>query len=301
MIIITGPTATGKTRLAAELAVDINGEVISADSRQVYKLMNIGTGKDYNDYLVNGFNVPYHLIDIAEAGTEYNVFRFQKDFINAYQDIKQRNKIPVLCGGTGLYVDAVASNYNLIEVPEDLALREELKDKAIDELRDIVSKHRKVHNTTDLNDRERLIRAIEIDLYRINNKQKAVEGLEGLNYKLFGVYFERSVIRQRISERLKQRIGEGMIDEIKLLLNKGIAPETLIKYGLEYKYVTQYVIGSIDYNEMYRLLEIAIHQFAKRQMSWFRRMEKNGTKINWIDGNLPNTEKIKTIKKEYFN
>jgi len=294
MITILGPTATGKTRLAAKLAAALNGEIISADSRQVYKGMDIGTGKDLNDYIVDGKTVPYHLVDIVEPGYEYNVFEFIRDFTKAFQLIKNKGKIPVLCGGTGLYLDAVLSGYKMKEVPENKELREKLKNLSHEELIELLKQYGELHNTTDITERNRTIRAIEIREYEKNNPGKIVElpKTESVN---FGIRFDRVVIREKITARLKKRLGEGMIDEVQKLLKPGLNPEQLTFYGLEYRYVTQYVTGEISYEDMFRLLNTAIHQFAKRQMTWFRRMEKKGVRIHWINGELSDDEKIAVI------
>lgn len=296
LITILGPTATGKTRIAAQLAKVLNAEIISADSRQVYRGMDLGTGKDLDDYSVDGNQIPYHLIDIVDPGYEYNIFEFQRDFLNAYQEIKKRNKTAILCGGSGMYLDSILRGYELKLVPENKLLRNEL-DKLSDEvLKDRFLKNEIAHNTSDLTDRNRLIRAIEICESKNNNHQlTAFPEFDSLN---FGIHFERSEIRQRITLRLKTRLEGGMIEEVKNLLEKGFTPQQLMFYGLEYRYVTQYVIGELRYNDLYQKLNSAIHQFAKRQMTWFRRMEKQGVKIHWIDGNLSVEEKIKLMLPE---
>lgn len=298
MITILGPTATGKTRLAALVADRLNGEVISADSRQVYEGMNIGTGKDYDDYKVNGQQVPFHLVDIAEPGFEFNVFHFQRYFLKAFEDIVARQKLPVLCGGTGLYLEAALSGKVLIEVPEDKLLRVQLDLMSDQELNDLLQSLRKTHNTTDLKDRRRTIRAIEIAMYERDFPDYFLPFPE-INHLIFGIHFEREMIRQRITERLKKRLDSGMIGEVQSLLASGLKPEQLTFYGLEYRYLTDYVTGKIGYDEMFRLLNTAIHQFAKRQMTWFRRMEKQGYEIDWIDGKLPESEKINHIVRKY--
>ena len=294
MITILGPTATGKTRLAARLAAKINGEVISADSRQVYKGMDIGTGKDLDDYIVNGKPVPYHLVDIVEPGYEYNVFEFIRDFTKAFHHIINKDKIPVLCGGTGLYLDAVLSGYKMKQVPENKELRGKLENLSHEEQIRKLKQYGPLHNTTDITDRSRTVRAIEIREYEKNNPEKIVElpNTESVN---FGIRFDRAVIRERITARLKKRLDEGMTDEVQKLLKSGLTPEQLTFYGLEYRYVTQYVTGEISYDEMFRLLNTAIHQFAKRQMTWFRRMEKKGVMIHWINGELSDEEKTAAV------
>ena len=294
MITILGPTATGKTRLAALVADQLDGEVISADSRQVYKGMNIGTGKDYDDYLVNGKHVAYHLVDIAEPGYEYNVFEFQRDFHKAFDDIVARHKLPVLCGGTGLYLEAALSDKPLIEVPESKLLRVQLDLMSDQELNDLLQSLRKTHNTTDLTDRKRTIRAIEIAMYERDFPEFYLP-FRKITHLIFGIHFERNIIRQRITERLKSRLDGGMADEVKTLLASGLKPDQLTFYGLEYRYLTEFVTGKISFDEMFQLLNTAIHQFAKRQMTWFRRMEKQGFEIHWIDGENSEEEKLAFI------
>ena len=297
LITILGPTATGKTGLAAHLAAKMNGEIISADSRQIYRGMDLGTGKDYADYFVDGVEIPSHLVDIENAGVHYNVFRFQTDFIRVFEEIQSRNKFPVLCGGSGLYIEAVLKNYRLIEVPPNKDLRKELEGKTLTELTEILKNLKpKLHNHTDVETDRRAIRAIEIEKYYAENPQfdSSFPEIRSLN---IGIDFDRELRRQRISTRLKQRLEEGMLDEVQKLLDSGLTPEQLIYYGLEYKYLTLHLTGELSYNEMYRQLEIAIHQFAKRQMTWFRGMEKRGTKIHWIDGHLPMKEKLGEILK----
>ncbi|OIP00824.1 MAG: tRNA (adenosine(37)-N6)-dimethylallyltransferase MiaA [Bacteroidetes bacterium CG2_30_32_10] len=294
MITILGPTATGKTQLAAHVAYKINGEIISADSRQVYKEMNIGTGKDLDDYCINDIHIPYHLIDIAEPGYEYNVFEFKRDFQTAYNSIISRNKVPILCGGTGMYIEAAISDYKFAEVPENKVLREELLKKSKEELIELLANYKKLNNNSDTSDLSRLLRAIEIVTYHSAHPEK-LKTQNSIQTKIFGISFPREEIRQRITERLKKRLETGMIDEVKLLITKGISYERLITYGLEYKYISLYLSGSIKYDDMFNLLNIAIHQFAKRQMTWFRRMERNGFDIHWIDGNQNLETKTKEI------
>ena len=284
-IVILGPTATGKTRTAALVAKKTGGEVISADSRQVYRGMDIGTGKDLGDYNVEGQAIPYHLIDIVDPGTEYNVFRFSRDFEKAGKEIEARGNRVVVCGGTGMYLEAVTRGYRLEEVPENKALREELKDKALEELASILKKLKKVHNITDTTDTERALRAIEIETYYKNNPRNK-SGKPEYKTVIFGIDLPRREIRERITARLEQRLQQGMIKEVENLLESGITPKQLKFYGLEYRYITEYLEGKYSYEEMFRLLNTAIHQFAKRQMTWFRRMEKRGNKITWIDGKL---------------
>ena len=295
LITILGPTASGKTRLAARLADSIGGEIISADSRQVYRGMDIGTGKDLSDYVVDGRTVPYHLIDIAEPGYKYNVFEFQRDFLAAYESIRSRRHVPILCGGTGLYLESVLRGFRLIPVPENPELREQLSTKSLAELTEILASYKTLHNTTDVDTPKRAIRAIEIEEYY---RRQPVESrtFPSLHSLTLGVSISREQRRENISRRLRERMAEGMADEVRRLLHKGLAPEDLIYYGLEYKYVTLFVTGSIDADTMTRQLEIAIHQFAKRQMTWFRGMERRGVHIQWLDYALPEAEKIKQIK-----
>ena len=283
MITILGPTATGKTAFAAYLAYKLNGEVISADSRQVYRGMNIGTGKDYEDYIVNNTKIPYHLIDIVDPGYEYNVYEYQRDFLDVYHQICSGGNLPVLCGGTGFYLEAVMKGYDLLKVPVNKELRAELDSKSNNELTEILKSYGSLHNITDTEERARLIRAIEIKQYYSENKEKLIEFPEIPNV-VFGIFFEREMIRNRITIRLKQRLGQGLIEEVQKLLSEGLKPEQLIFYGLEYKFITQYIVGQITFDEMFRRLNTAIHQFAKRQMTWFRKMEKDGFKIYWLDG-----------------
>jgi tRNA dimethylallyltransferase len=294
LVTVLGPTATGKTQLAAQLAFRLNSDVISADSRQVYKGMSIGTGKDLGDFSVDGTSVPYHLIDICEAGEKYNVFEFQKDFFKIYSDLRNQNKVPVMCGGSGLYLDAALHAYELVPVPVNEELREELSQYAMNELVDRLKSLHNLHNKTDICNRKRLIRAIEIAEYSVNH-QFPNKDYPQINSLCVGIYFDRETRRQRITSRLLQRLSDGMVEEVKTLLNNGISPDDLIYYGLEYKFVTLFILGKISYNEMFTQLEIAIHQFAKRQMTWFRKMEKEGVDIHWIDGNLPLNEKVDNV------
>lgn len=294
LIAILGPTATGKTKLAAHLAAAMNGEIISADSRQVFRRMNIGTGKDYDDYTVNGKNIPYHIVDIAEPGDEFSVYDFQKNFVRAFEEITAKKRIPVLCGGTGLYLESVLKRYTLHEVPVNKALRKELSSKSESELTDILTSLKSLHNTTDTINRERLERAVEIEYYKKSNPQNSFTLPEFESY-VFGVNHERAIVMQRITLRLKERLETGMTEEVQSLIEGGVSVEKLKSYGLEYKFISRYLSGEINYEEMFRLLNIAIHQFSKRQMTWFRRMERNGTIINWIDGNLSLEEKVRAI------
>jgi len=294
LITILGPTASGKTQLAAYVAQKLNGEIISGDSRQVYRGMNLGTGKDYQDYTVNNINIPYHLIDIVDAGTKYNVYEFQKDFFRVYNEIKSRGNTPILCGGSGLYIESVIKGYKLIAVPDNTELRLTMKGKSDEELIKQLSSYKKLHNETDTTNRKRLERAIEIEEYYANNDVDE-SPLPKLNNIIFGVRYSRNTERNRISCRLKQRLKDGMVDEVKVLLDSGIKAEDLIYYGLEYKYLTQHILGEISWDEMFTQLNNAIAQFAKRQMTWFRRMERNGIDIKWIQGNLPIAEKLNIV------
>lgn len=294
MVVIVGPTASGKTRTAAILAHHIGGEIISADSRQVYRRMNLGTGKDYSDYVVNDYTVPVHLLDIAEPGYEYSVFEFQRDFLQAFRDIVNRNRIPVLCGGTGLYLEAALSGKIMTQVPVNPRRRKELEQLSQTELVNILKNLRPVHNTTDLIDRQRTIRAIEIAEYEQLYPEPA-EQFPAMNPVIFGIQFERQIIRDNITERLRRRLDQGMIEEVRELLHGGLTPQQLDFYGLEYRFITRYLIGELSYEEMFRQLNTAIHQFAKRQMTWFRRMERKGFRIHWVDGRLDNTQRVATI------
>ena len=295
MITILGPTASGKTPLASALAREIGAEIISADSRQVYRRMDIGTGKDLDDY----GDVPYHLIDIAEPGSKYNLFQYQHDFLKAYEDITGRGVVPILCGGTGLYIEAVLKGYQLAPVPENKALRASLEGKSLAELTEmLVELKRKngsnMHNKTDVDSAQRAIRAIEIETFNGENPQQGAE-IPPIESVIIGVDIDRDERRRKITRRLKQRLETGMVEEVRALLDSGIPAEDLIYYGLEYKFVTEYIIGKTTYDEMFRQLEIAIHQFAKRQMTWFRGMERRGFTIHWIDAMRPMEEKVAEI------
>jgi tRNA dimethylallyltransferase len=294
LLVVTGPTASGKTSLAATIAYRVGGEIISADSRQVYRGMNLGTGKDYEDYLVNGTHIPCHLIDIAEPGYKYNVFEYQRDFNKVYSDLKKRKTFPVVCGGSGMYADSIVTGYKMFEVPSDSGLRIELEKKSIEELKEILSTFKNLHNSTDIDTRKRVIRAIEIE-HSSRNKGKTYSGFPEVRALLIGIMLDRDTRRKRITERLKQRLQSGMVDEVKHLIDQGINTDTLIYYGLEYKFITFYLTGKISYEEMVRDLEIAIHQFAKRQMTWFRKMEKSGLAIHWIRGEMGLGDKAKEI------
>ena len=281
LITVLGPTASGKTRFAVQLADRLGAEIISGDSRQVYRRMDLGTGKDLDDYCIGDRSVPYHLIDIVEPGTKYNVFEYQRDFLEAYNDIHRRGRKAVLCGGTGLYIESVLRAYRLSPVPQNPELRERLADKSLEELTALLATYKSLHNTTDVDTAQRAIRAIEIEEYYRQTPldRRPFPKIESLT---LGVDVSREVRRERISQRLRKRLDEGMCGEVERLLAEGIKPEDLIYYGLEYKYVTLYVTGQITFDEMAQQLEIAIHQFAKRQMTWFRGMERRGTPILWI-------------------
>ena len=300
LITILGPTASGKTSLAAHLAYEIDAEIISADSRQVYRGMTIGTGKDLEDYVIKDRQIPYHLIDICEPGTKYNLFRYQEDFIKVYADMMQRGKQVILCGGTGLYIESVLNGYHLSPVPQNQELRDALADKSLEELTEILKRLKQqsgsmMHNKTDVDSCQRAIRAIEIETYNLEHptEDRTFPAIESI---IIGVAIDRDARRAKISGRLQKRLDSGMIDEVKGLLDSGIPAADLIYYGLEYKYITEYIIGKIGFEEMFRRLEIAIHQFAKRQMTWFRGMERRGFTIHWVDALLTMEEKVGMIK-----
>ena len=300
LITILGPTASGKTALAARLAYELDGEIISGDSRQVYRGMTIGTGKDLDDYIVAGHPIPYHLIDICEPGEKYNIFQYQQDFLRAWHDVISRGKWPILCGGSGLYIESVLRGYALSPVEQNPELRRSLEGKTLEELSKILVKLKTqtgstMHNTTDVDTPQRAIRTIEIETYNAQHPT-ALRQMKKPESIVFGVNIDREERRRKISDRLRKRLDEGMVDEIRGLLAQGVKAEDLIYYGLEYKYVTLYVTGQLSYDEMFRQLEIAIHQFAKRQMTWFRGMERRGCNIHWIDAALSMEEKLRQIK-----
>ena len=295
LIAIIGPTASGKTPFAAALAHRLHSEVISADSRQVYRGMDLGTGKDLADYVVQGEPIPYHLIDIADPGYKYNVFEFQRDFLSAYQSMRQRGLLPILCGGTGMYVESVLRGYRLLPVPENPTLRQQLANYSLEELTQILSRYKTLHNTTDVDTAKRAIRAIEIEEYYAHTPIEE-RSFPQLNSLVIGLDIDRNLRREKITRRLKQRLDEGMLDEIRQLLSRDLTPDDLLYYGLEYKYLTLHVIGQLSYDEMFHQLETAIHQFAKRQMTWFRGMERRGIHIHWIDATLPLEEKIRKVE-----
>ena len=294
LITILGPTASGKTALAAALAARLDTEIISADSRQLYRGMDIGTGKDLADYVVDGKSIPYHLIDICDPGYKYNVFEYQHDFFRVFTSLRDRGLVPILCGGTGLYIEAVLKGYKLLDVPPNPALRERLREKSLPELEILLASYKVLHNKTDVDSVQRAIRAIEIEeFYR--TQAPDVREYAPLNSLLVGVAIDRELRREKISMRLRARLDEGMVDEVRRILSNGVAPEDLIYYGLEYKFLTLYIIGKLTYEEMVSQLEIAIHQFAKRQMTWFRGMERRGCTIHWLDATLPMADKVEQI------
>lgn len=295
LITILGPTASGKTPFAAALANELNTEIISADSRQIYRSMDIGTGKDLADYVVNGKKIPYHLIDICNPGYKYNVFEYQHDFHRVYQALLQKCKLPILCGGTGMYIEAVLKGFKLLDVPPNPELRESLHNKTLTELESILASYKTLHNKTDVDSVQRAIRAIEIEEFYSKEAPDANE-YEPIHSLIIGIDIDRELRREKISRRLRARLKEGMVEEVNNILATGVSPDDLIYYGLEYKYLTLYITGQLAYEDMVSQLEIAIHQFAKRQMTWFRGMERRGNKIHWIDASLPTEEKIKITK-----
>lgn len=294
LITIIGPTASGKTAFAAALAARLDTEIISGDSRQVYRSMDIGTGKDLADYVVDGKQIPYHLIDICNPGDKYNVFEYQHDFHKAFEEIRKKGKLPILCGGTGMYIESVLRGFKLLDVPQNPSLRESLKGKSVAELEQILASYKVLHNKTDVDSAQRAIRAIEIEEFY---KTEAPDKREyaPINSLIIGVDIDRELRREKISRRLRARLDEGMVDEVRAILATGVKPEDLIYYGLEYKFLTLYIIGQLTYDEMVSQLEIAIHQFAKRQMTWFRGMERRGLHIHWLDATLPTDEKINNV------
>ena len=292
LIAILGPTASGKTRLAVRLAYENGGEIISADSRQVYRELTIGSGKDLDAYTINGKTIPRHLIDVAGVAHEYNLFEFQNDFLQAYKAIKQRGRTPVLCGGTGLYLDAVLRGYNLQKTPENPTLREELSSRSDQELIDLLKTYKNLHNKTDIEDRDRMLRAIEIADHEKRNPDILFPGLDSL---VFGLKWERSEIKRRITLRLKERLENGMLEETQRLLKKGVPKERLYQLGLEYRYTTMYLLKELNYNDMFQKLNASIHAFAKRQMTWFRKMEREGVEIHWIPADRPIEEQLSFI------
>ena len=308
LITILGPTACGKTSLAVALAYSLHmdgqeAEILSGDSRQVYRGMTIGTGKDLGDYTVEGYNVPYHLIDICEPGTKYNLFQYQQDFHKAYNEVRGRGALPILCGGTGLYIESVLKGYQLSPVPQNQPLRDKLEGRSLEELTTMLRQLKRqtgsnMHNTTDVDTAQRAIRAIEIETYNLEHPTE-LRTLPAVPSIIIGVNIDRELRREKITQRLRQRLDEGMVDEIRSLLKSGISAEDLMYYGLEYKFITEFVIGQTTYEEMFRQLEIAIHQFAKRQMTWFRGMERRGFTIHWVDAQLPMEQKVEFVRQLY--
>lgn len=296
MLAVVGPTACGKTSLAVDVALAVDGaEIISADSRQVYRGMDIGTGKDIAEYTRDGVTVPTHLLDIVDAGEKYNLFEFQRDFLTSYEDIRSRGAFPIMCGGSGLYVESVLRGYRLLPVPENPELRARLEEKSLEELTAILAGYKSLHNNTDTDSKKRAIRAIEIEEYYLTCPVEE-RSFPQVNALVVGVSVDREVRRERISHRLRERLKDGMVDEVRSLLDSGITPDQLIYYGLEYKYLTLYLTGAMKYDEMVHGLEIAIHQFAKRQMTWFRGMEKRGVDIRWIDASQGRAQLVEQIK-----
>ena len=301
MLAVVGPTASGKTSLAVDVALALgNTEIISADSRQVYRGMDIGTGKDLGEYKRGEVVVPSHLLDIVDAGEKYNLFEFQRDFLVSYNDIVGRGAFPLMCGGSGMYVESVLKGYRLLPVPENAALRESLEEKSLEELTAMLSQYKTLHNNTDTDTKKRAIRAIEIEEY-YRTCPVEERSFPEIRCLTVGVSVDREVRRERISRRLRDRLDNGMVAEVQGLLDSGVTPDQLIYYGLEYKYLTQYIIGELGYDEMVKGLEIAIHQFAKRQMTWFRGMEKRGVHIHWIDAMQPREQQVEQIKKLLYD
>ena len=293
-ITILGPTATGKTRLAAVLARHISGEIISADSRQVYRGMDIGTGKDLEDYSIDGFQIPFHLIDVVEPGIEYNVFQYQQLAHQAIWDIEHRDRIPIICGGSGMYIEALLKGYKLFPVPDNPALREELRQQTDEQLTSMLASFKALHNHTDTSERPRLIRAIEIEAY-YRDHPELHETCRAVPSVIFGLRGDRDLIRSRITRRLKERLEQGMVDEVRILIDRGVNPNQLIRYGLEYKFLTLYIQGQMDYDTMFKRLNVAIHQFSKRQMTWFRKMERDGFDIHWMDVEWTEEDKLSFV------
>ena len=294
MVTILGPTASGKTTVAVNLAIKLGGEIISADSRQIYREMDLGTGKDIEEYNINDVNVPYHLIDIADAGYQYNVFEFQRDFLKVYHEINKRGTFPVMCGGSGMYLEAILKGYRLIQVPVNEERRAELLLLSLEELTEILKHYKSINNTSDIENKKRAIRAIEIEEFCAANPETDLS-FPTINSLIVGIKYDRDSRRTRITDRLKQRLDNGMIEEVVKLIDKGLKPEDLTYYGLEYKYLTLYITGQLTYDEMFSGLNTAIHQFAKRQMTWFRKMERDGFDIKWLDGYMSADEKTNKI------
>jgi len=294
MVTILGPTASGKTEVAVNLTLRLGGEIISADSRQIYRDMDLGTGKDIEEYRIGEVDVPYHLIDIADAGYQYNVFEFQRDFLKVYHSIRERGKFPVMCGGSGMYLEAILKGYRLIQVPVNEVRRNELQQLSLDELTEILKHYKSLNNTSDTENKKRAIRAIEIEEFCQIHPETDLS-FPQIKSLIVGVKYDRDSRRRRITARLKQRLDNGMIEEVKKLIDKGLKPEELTYYGLEYKYLTLFITGKLSYDEMLTGLNTAIHQFAKRQMTWFRKMERDGFEIKWLDGYMPLDEKTDKI------
>lgn len=294
MVTILGPTASGKTEVAVNMAFKLGGEIISADSRQIYREMDLGTGKDLEEYQIDGINVPYHLIDIADAGYQYNVFEFQRDFLKVYQAVKEKGSFPVMCGGSGMYLEAILKGYRLIQVPVNEERRVELQLLSLEVLIEILKHYKSINNTSDTENKKRVIRAIEIEEFCLAHPETDLS-FPKINSLIVGVKYDRDSRRRRITARLEQRLANGMVDEVKNLLNKGLKPDDLTYYGLEYKYLTLFITGQLTYDEMFAGLNTAIHQFAKRQMTWFRKMERDGFEIKWLDGYMPTNEKTEKI------
>jgi tRNA dimethylallyltransferase len=294
MVTILGPTASGKTEVAVNLTFKLGGEIISADSRQIYREMDLGTGKDLEQYRIGGIDVPYHLIDIAQAGYQYNVFEFQRDFLKVYQSIRERGKFPVMCGGSGMYLEAILKGYRLVQVPVSEERRKELQLLSLDELTEILKRYKTINNTSDTENKKRAIRAIEIEEFCKTHPETDLS-FPQIKSLIVGVKYDRDSRRRRITERLKQRLDNGMIEEVKKLIDNGLKPEELTYYGLEYKYLTLFITGKLAYDQMFTGLNTAIHQFAKRQMTWFRKMERDGFEIKWLDGYMPIDEKTDKI------
>lgn len=294
MVTILGPTASGKTEVAVNLAFKLDGEIISADSRQIYREMDLGTGKDLEEYQIDGINVPYHLIDIADAGYQYNVFEFQRDFLKVYQAVKEKGSFPVMCGGSGMYLEAILKGYRLIQVPVNEERRAELQLLSLEALIEILKRYKSINNTSDTENKKRAIRAIEIEEFCLAHPETDLS-FPKINSLIVGVKYDRDSRRKRITARLEQRLDNGMVDEVKKLLDNGLKPDDLTYYGLEYKYLTLFITGQLTYDEMFTGLNTAIHQFAKRQMTWFRKMERDGFEIKWLDGYMPTNEKTEKI------
>jgi len=294
MVTILGPTASGKTAVAVNLAFKLGGEIISADSRQIYREMDLGTGKDLEEYQIDGINVPYHLIDIADAGYQYNVFEFQRDFLKVYQAVKEKGSFPVMCGGSGMYLEAILKGYRLIQVPVNEERRAELQLLSLEALTEILKRYKSINNTSDTENKKRAIRAIEIEEFCLAHPETDLS-FPKINSLIVGVKYDRDSRRKRITARLEQRLANGMVEEVKKLLDKGLKPDELTYYGLEYKYLTLFITGQLTYEEMFTGLNTAIHQFAKRQMTWFRKMERDGFEIKWLDGYMPTDEKTEKI------